>query len=152
MPRPEDDRGTGQSLRQRTAEAAGFTLVELLVLVAIIAVLAAILLPVFARARERVRQTPCNSNLAQVGKAFLMYASDYDDGLPQEWYVEGPSFPACLQPYLRNTIVFFGPSQPGERTSSSGMPVWTAFMAQWWGRARLAAATRPATTILVAEQ
>ncbi len=61
---------------------SGFTLVELLVVIAIIAVLAAILFPVFAQAREKARQTDCLSNLKQLGLGFSMYASDYDERLP----------------------------------------------------------------------
>jgi prepilin-type N-terminal cleavage/methylation domain-containing protein/prepilin-type processing-associated H-X9-DG protein len=60
----------------------GFTLIELLVVIAIIAILAAILFPVFAQAREKARQTSCMSNLNQLGKAFMLYADDWDDGLP----------------------------------------------------------------------
>ncbi len=60
----------------------GFTLIELLVVIAIIAILAAILFPVFARAREKARQTTCVSNLKQLMSACLMYAQDYDEMLP----------------------------------------------------------------------
>jgi prepilin-type N-terminal cleavage/methylation domain-containing protein/prepilin-type processing-associated H-X9-DG protein len=129
-----------------------FTLIELLVVVAIIAVLAAILLPVFAAAREKARETSCCSNMGQVGKAFLMYASDYDDGIPQEWYAGGGGFLQDLQPYLRSIDVFFCPSQPGEKTSSYGMPAWTAWAPSQGAAATLATATTPATTILLAEQ
>ena len=60
----------------------GFTLIELLVVIAIIAILAAILFPVFARAREKARQASCQSNLKQITLAFLMYMSDYDQRFP----------------------------------------------------------------------
>ena len=59
----------------------GFTLIELLVVIAIIAILAAILFPVFAKAREKARQTSCLSNVKQIALGMLMYAQDYDERL-----------------------------------------------------------------------
>lgn len=64
----------------------GFTLIELLVVIAIIAILAAILFPVFARAREKARQSSCLSNIKQIGLGTLMYVQDYDETFPLDWY------------------------------------------------------------------
>jgi len=99
-----------------TTRRTGFTLIELLVVIAIIAILAAILFPVFAKAREKARQTSCLSNLKQIGTAMLMYAQDYDETLPLAYYedwlhywdctldaatwVEGG--PGLLDPYTKN--------------------------------------------------
>jgi prepilin-type N-terminal cleavage/methylation domain-containing protein/prepilin-type processing-associated H-X9-DG protein len=69
-----------------TRRIRGFTLIELLVVIAIIAILAAILFPVFARAREKARTTSCQNNMKQVGTAFAMYRSDYDGHMPMDWY------------------------------------------------------------------
>jgi prepilin-type N-terminal cleavage/methylation domain-containing protein/prepilin-type processing-associated H-X9-DG protein len=99
----------------------GFTLIELLVVIAIIAILAAILFPVFARAREKARQASCQSNEKQMALAYLMYAQDYDEITPQhrcnKWPENaGAASPgACyfqaLEPYTKNTQIFRCPSQ-----------------------------------------
>jgi prepilin-type N-terminal cleavage/methylation domain-containing protein len=69
----------------RTRHHGGFTLIELLVVIAIIAILAAILFPVFARARENARRSSCQSNMKQIGLSLLQYVQDYDEVLPADW-------------------------------------------------------------------
>ena len=92
----------------------GFTLIELLVVIAIIAILAAILFPVFARAREKARQTNCLSNLKQITLGALMYAQDYDE--TGVMFCQGPSsardynFPWPMEPYLKNNQIWNCPS------------------------------------------
>jgi len=69
----------------RNSSREGFTLIELLVVIAIIAILAAILFPVFARARENARRASCMSNLKQIGLGILQYTQDYDEKMPRSW-------------------------------------------------------------------
>ncbi|MGD9496878.1 MAG: prepilin-type N-terminal cleavage/methylation domain-containing protein [Armatimonadota bacterium] len=104
--------------------ARGFTLIELLVVIAIIAILAAILFPVFARAREKARQTSCLSNVKQLSTAVNMYIQDYDEtycaaytysgswpiaGAPW-WRAYAGMWFNCIFPYVNNTQVYVCPS------------------------------------------
>ncbi len=92
--------------------ARGFTLIELLVVIAIIAILAAILFPVFARAREKARETSCSSQLRQLGLGLHMYAADYDEQFPFDSYIGNPHPMLCtgLWPYVRNRNLLYCPS------------------------------------------
>lgn len=89
----------------------GFTLIELLVVIAIIAILAAILFPVFAKAREKARQASCLSNTKQIGLAVMQYAQDYDEMLPAT-YTQNPNtnWAQNIAPYCKNTQMFNCPS------------------------------------------
>lgn len=92
----------------------GFTLIELLVVIAIIAILAAILFPVFAQARESARRTTCLSNIRQAGTAMYMYLQDYDEVLPAVVHLGGgkdDDFYGVLQPYVKNVGVFYCPDR-----------------------------------------
>lgn len=103
-------------------ERSGFTLIELLVVIAIIAILAAILFPVFAQARERARAIACISNLQQIGTATMMYAQDYDETLLYApypgCYNNNPNTPALyypdmLYPYVKSAALFKDPDYDG---------------------------------------
>jgi prepilin-type N-terminal cleavage/methylation domain-containing protein/prepilin-type processing-associated H-X9-DG protein len=147
----------------------GFTLIELLVVIAIIAILAAILFPVFARARENARKSTCQSNLKQVGTGILQYVQDYDETMPLAQY--NSNNPQCLHwmdataPYVKSDNVWKCPSA-AERVSTSGNwgGVWAAASgrcyyslserAGWWANAavKMSQCNNPATTYIVMDK
>ena len=106
---------------------SAFTLIELLFVIAIIAILAAILFPVFARARENARRSSCQSNLKQIGLGMIQYAQDYDEQvLPPSIYV-GNNNPLndawfnLVQPYIKSKQVFNCPSDTSTQLSANGL-------------------------------
>ena len=108
----------------------GFTLIELLVVIAIIAILAAILFPVFAKAREKARQTTCLSNTKQLGNTIMMYDQDYDEKMPigVEWNT-WDFWTLRIQPYMKSWDVMYCPSGNGVRLPKS----WDLPQYRWWG-------------------
>ena len=156
----------------------GFTLIELLVVIAIIAILAAILFPVFARAREKARQTACLSNVKQLSLSVQMYIQDYDETFPPVsmhcsepvTYPDGVTqntsvlWPAIIWPYVGNIDVFNCPSSPrkwtGNRVGWGNYAANRSISGASWNPAgeppsirsrKLAEITRPSNTILITE-
>lgn len=139
----------------------GFTLIELLVVIAIIAILAAILFPVFARAREKARQASCESNVKQIALGILMYCQDYDEkfgnlgwcGLP--W---GYRWPDMIYPYVKNTQLFVCPSSNDQPCCSGvnvpvhdyGFNIWNYRKNGWY--TSVVKGPAPASTILIADK
>ncbi|MGQ9731365.1 MAG: prepilin-type N-terminal cleavage/methylation domain-containing protein [Candidatus Zipacnadales bacterium] len=111
------------------AQRQGFTLIEILVVIAILAILAAIIFPVFFKARGKARQTKCLSNLKQIGAALIMYADDHDG-----YYTRGQYWPwtsvhlwtHAIEPYLRNQEVLRCPDQGGD-------PYGYGYNIAYWG-------------------
>src|SRR5262249_16401824 len=113
---------TTMTLRNRSIDAHGFTLIELLVVIAIIAILAAILFPVFAQAREKARQASCLSNTKQLGLAYIQYVQDYDGYLPAafsgwqgdvDWHDGNWWWGQRIYPYIKSRNVYRCPSHSG---------------------------------------
>src|SRR5438093_1557307 len=134
----------------------GFTLIELLVVIAIIAILAAILFPVFAQAREKARSITCISNLRQMVGAALMYSQDYDEQTVPAWlgYPTGAvGFQELLQPYVKSNRLMVCPSREGSKVGWEGDPAqWGGYAHNhdtlgWNGSVAMAAIKRPAGLI-----
>jgi prepilin-type N-terminal cleavage/methylation domain-containing protein/prepilin-type processing-associated H-X9-DG protein len=109
-------------------KSAGFTLIELLVVIAIIAILAAILFPVFAQAREKARSISCLSNQKQIGLGLFMYVQDYDETMPAAFAainainggnVNVITFEDQIEPYVKNTQLYKCPSDGFPRNGAS---------------------------------
>ncbi|MEN6549792.1 MAG: DUF1559 domain-containing protein [Armatimonadia bacterium] len=143
----------------------GFTLIELLVVIAIIAILAAILFPVFAKAREKARQTSCLSNVKQLGNALMMYNQDYDERFPS-YLPAWPALPSppgsgCswwegVVPYVKNYQVYVCPSYPRTQTTWNYNEHYFPLQPSYGYNAALyalaqASLTRPAECIALAD-
>jgi len=130
----------------KTRVRRGFTLIELLVVIAIISILAAILFPVFARARENARRSSCQSNMKQIGLGLIQYSQDYDEMLTRSHYGTSANSPStgtnwkwmdAIYPYVKSEQIFTCPSdssttskytyvQPGGATSSGNLGSYAA--------------------------
>ncbi len=119
-----------RSQRKVSPAGAAFTLIELLVVIAIIAILAAILFPVFAQARAKARQAACLSNMKQIGTASMMYLQDYDETYPVANLSYGANFDGAhggwmqqIQPYIKNVQVFRCPD--AVKRADNNVEFWT---------------------------
>ena len=138
----------------------GFTLIELLVVIAIIAILAAILFPVFARAREKARQTSCLSNLKQIATGMLMYIQDYDERLPMHYYTAADgnrySIIQFIHPYIKNMDVWDCPSATDKTgRDAAGNPTFLGERSYGWNHmlmsVKLATIKAPAECVIAAD-
>ena len=118
---------SGDSMNKsiRMQHRGAFTLIEILIVVAIISILAATLFPVFARARENARRASCSSNLKQIGVAWHMYVQDYDDVMPTYELIYYTGVEPLLRPYIKNAQVFVCPSTD-KLLTGYGVPVINA--------------------------
>jgi len=124
-------------MAQAARRRSGFTLIELLVVIAIIAILAAILFPVFAKAREKARQTSCLSNLKQLCLATLMYCQDYDSKMvrPDEDATLSRTWAVKLMPYVKNNGIFTCASDghsPNGPANPDGVKYLCSFGYNYW--------------------
>jgi prepilin-type N-terminal cleavage/methylation domain-containing protein/prepilin-type processing-associated H-X9-DG protein len=134
MKRLESSSGEG---RRRSK---GFTLIELLVVIAIIAILAAILFPVFARARESARKSSCLSNTRQIGLAALQYTQDNDERLPGYYTTSQLIWAHRIEPYLKSRHAMWCPN---DKMANPYAPLTTANLSYGWNYYYLALGLSP---------
>jgi len=147
-------------------KSVGFTLIELLVVIAIIAILAAILFPVFAKVREKARQTSCASNMKQLGEGFVQYYQDNDENgvYPGGWGA-GQGWAGKIYPYIKSTAVYKCPDDPTGTDNGWNpphVPISYAYNSNLWpvdtqytvwdsGAGNLGQLSSPANTVLLFE-
>ena len=139
-------------------EASGFTLIELLVVIAIIALLAAILFPVFARARENARKTSCMNNVKQISLGIMQYTQDWDEMFMKDVAVAAGyvGWADRVQPYLKSLQLYQCPSE-GTRPTSTQLPTNTQYVDYFYSRhiafnpAALADLTAPSQTVMLGD-
>jgi prepilin-type N-terminal cleavage/methylation domain-containing protein/prepilin-type processing-associated H-X9-DG protein len=152
--------------KSRTGRNSGFTLIELLVVIAIIAILAAILFPVFARARGNARRASCMSNAKQIALGMMQYTQDYDEKLPLYSNATNVYWPTVIQPYVKSIQLFTCPESPdriyttGDRNGVAGYGynpyLWASIVNGVWSpwnlnSRALAEITKPASTVLIGD-
>ena len=137
----------------------GFTLIELLVVIAIIAILAAILFPLFARVREKARQISCTSNMKQLGLAYTQYFEDYDETFPPSSFGNPNGWAGVIYPYVKSTALYKCPDDSTASITTGGVtavPVSYEQNTNFGGLntasgITLAQLTSPASTVLLLE-
>jgi prepilin-type N-terminal cleavage/methylation domain-containing protein/prepilin-type processing-associated H-X9-DG protein len=140
----EKDMKTSTHNKENAPSSRGFTLIELLVVIAIIAILAAILFPVFARARENARRASCQSNMKQIGLGFAQYLQDYDEKYPMGLSndVTNPNrndqghfgWVMALQPYQKSVQIYQCPSETNAPVAAPTVTDDTGFNDYWVNR------------------
>ncbi len=138
---------------KRSRRESGFTLIELLVVIAIIAILAAILFPVFAQAREKARATSCSSDIRQAGLAIMQYTQDYDERYPNGVGAFGMGWAGPSYAYIKNTGLLHCPDDSTAQKTINGInyyPISFAINANANGKA-IAAFARPASSVALCE-
>ncbi|RYG74143.1 DUF1559 domain-containing protein [bacterium] len=145
--------------RKRSLPSSAFTLIELLVVIAIVAMLAAILFPVFSRARENAHRTSCASNLKQLGQALLQYAQDNDEAFMLGCNRHGGGWASANAPYVRSTQIYVCPTDASD-ASNENLPDRISYAYNlalpfpangYGGGALLAAFSDPTKTVAISE-